>query len=1609
MAGFPRTDPVSAQEVEPSVEAEDDFVWTEVGVEVAIDVTDNDSDDSDDNDLVVTVADPDDGTASVVVDDGEPSVLFVPDGSFEGVTSFSYEACVDGGCDSADVTVYVGLSACTIVGTDGPDTLNGTASDDVICALRGADVVNAGAGDDLVFGGRGHDELNGGDGNDVIHGNRGNDVITGGRGADQLHGGRDRDTLSGNRGNDRLAGGRGQDTLNGGNGQDVLIGKNGNDILNGGDGADVLRGWRGDDVLNGQNGDDKLYGGRNADVLNGGEGDDLLKGKRGQDTLNGDAGDDDLRGNRGDDALDGGEGIDTLDGGNGTDTCIGETVSNCEDTPVEPVEPVFCSDLEATIVGTEGPDVLVGTDGPDVIAGLGGDDQIDGLGGDDVLCGDGGIDTVSGGLGDDLISGGDGVDALLGDEGDDFVSGNDGDDVLDGGDGDDYVFGDAGDDLIDAGAGADVLEGADGDDQLIGGSGDDEINGGAGTDSAFGGEGTDSCSDVESEDACESLSDPSDVTTALEFIADEPFDVEVPPATLTKTAGVDSGAKLSLETSGGILADDVLFRVDASPISDTIAAVSVGPVFVVEVQANQQNVISGSLALPYSEDRLGGASESTLAIAKYSRAQGRWITLDSVVDESTNVVTTSVGGADQQQLVAGVGQGRALVDLQDRIGSLYTVRKVDGSFALDSYREQLERVADAQAGVGCGGLGPDGAIPYYFDVPSGPPGQYQNVWSAIPGDPGTVWYLEGSGPDFDFVRQTSFGALRKLDTATGLTQVVKADIYVASPQDSRRDRSADHDFEHRAFISATANGGVLLVETGLVGGYQISRFDSDGVEVESRSLSVSGELVGAVQDVGTDQLYVLTSAFNDDGTLVFGLFAHSTGSGFVDIWQTVVPDIVGATRPALHLTDIGLAVSYQTEDFINPLGPRNYASFDSSGNYVDTSLVEPDFLPAGNSVEIDRGSNPAISYLDESGALISSTEVTANLFGSDHEFLEVSDVVDGVFLFYGTTTSGLPRSDGGTTPAGSFVMAIDAEQMGGQLEVPLVVADDGDGDGIPDCEEVVGLPSMSWIHRADTPNEFPFIVTLSTSIVPDANGNPRGWDTDEDGLSDGEELQSYDVESFEFITDEDRAVLLETGVTKIYVASSLPYERDSDRDLNTDFEEVLDGTDPMRPDYAKLAGAIYQSGTILQPDDLGQEPFLSSFFQLETTVVDSLTIQLDREVVTPRAVLNYNDDFDCVSANCGNWYAQFDFDDPPTEDQTEMARDRFRQVVEEQNIFVADTGFFGPDIELTDAVIAGFLHINCAAIGAEGCVDGDRAQSLSSDSLGISATTAALPAKLREAEIQRNIGNKNAQELESHRTDGPGTRWKITTGALTVIVALLVQAEKPDPFRATRLIECEEVMSLESTEAIVETLGLGNYGIDDGLALPHCATLPVYYPGSELGQATLFRYNAIHVQGQPAILSQQTRESHREGTSRFPDDWYRAVPWRCGSRNPDFPSGMVCDEYPNQASGEAGPKAGLNNGSAYQDTRNQRSASLCPMSAADNGKEGKEYGKFKLSSDVQNITGALFLVVPDPTLPTDSHGKVNLDFVRVGVGSYSGPEAPIEVQGVDRWNPICRQ
>jgi Ca2+-binding RTX toxin-like protein len=118
----------------------------------------------------------------------------------------------------------------------------------------------------------------------------------------------------------------------------------------------------------------------------------------------------------------------------------------------------------ATIVGSEGGDVLHGTPHRDVIWAGPGDDVVYGGLGDDLICGGSGDDLIHGGRGNDAIYGGPGTDQLYGDFGDDKVAGGPGKrdevsgglgiDTVSGGPGnEDLVHGDYGYDRMDGGPG----------------------------------------------------------------------------------------------------------------------------------------------------------------------------------------------------------------------------------------------------------------------------------------------------------------------------------------------------------------------------------------------------------------------------------------------------------------------------------------------------------------------------------------------------------------------------------------------------------------------------------------------------------------------------------------------------------------------------------------------------------------------------------------------------------------------------------------------------------------------------------------------------------------------------------------------------------------------------------------------------------------------------------------------------------------------------------------------------------------------------------------------------------------------------------------------------
>lgn len=171
-------------------------------------------------------------------------------------------------CQTFNVPAARGL---TIIGSNGPNVIQGTPYNDRICGMNGDDIINGGEGNDRIFGNNGSDELSGGLGNDLIYGGNGNDILFGyDEEEDLLMNNTPHDDLLTSDlafklaipypltlpvDNDTLWGGNGHDQLFGGPDADSLAGENGKDHLDGGDGIDAIDGGRAKDSCEDLNGD----------------------------------------------------------------------------------------------------------------------------------------------------------------------------------------------------------------------------------------------------------------------------------------------------------------------------------------------------------------------------------------------------------------------------------------------------------------------------------------------------------------------------------------------------------------------------------------------------------------------------------------------------------------------------------------------------------------------------------------------------------------------------------------------------------------------------------------------------------------------------------------------------------------------------------------------------------------------------------------------------------------------------------------------------------------------------------------------------------------------------------------------------------------------------------------------------------------------------------------------------------------------------------------------------------------------------------------------------------------------------------------------------------
>ncbi|MDP9068014.1 MAG: hypothetical protein M3N53_06675 [Actinomycetota bacterium] len=421
----------------------------------------------------------------------------------------------------AGTETCAGLPA-TMVGTAGPDRLDGGPGDDVIVALGGGDVITGKGGRDVICGGKGPDEIRGGLGGDTISGQDGHDVLDGGAGTDWVGSEGMSTNGSAYRLRFQVAGGypeAGNDVHRGGAGRDHITFSPGNDRMFGGSGidqasftseevpfrADLARGvasgagsdlvagienltafTRADITLTGDENPNQLVGSTSSTepfFANGGGGNDVLyswspsRGSNGPGpvTFLGGSGDDLIV-----DAFGGAEPMDVLRGGAGNDELWNRSGG-------------------ATLYGGLGDDALI-------VNGRRGDKAAVGGPGTDVLRFDVDIARVYVDLSQGIFEAfryheagsGTGTVAEVEDvETESSTYGN-----LDDQNGD-VLIGDDGPNRFNATGGHDRIDGRGGDDSLSGGTGDDDIDGGDGTDVIDGGADQDACRNGEQVTNCE--------------------------------------------------------------------------------------------------------------------------------------------------------------------------------------------------------------------------------------------------------------------------------------------------------------------------------------------------------------------------------------------------------------------------------------------------------------------------------------------------------------------------------------------------------------------------------------------------------------------------------------------------------------------------------------------------------------------------------------------------------------------------------------------------------------------------------------------------------------------------------------------------------------------------------------------------------------------------------------------------------------------------------------------------------------------------------------------------------------------------------------------------
>jgi Ca2+-binding RTX toxin-like protein len=601
--------------------------------------------------------------------------------TFGNIGSFAIDAATNGGAGdndsvtfSTDVTEATTLSVTTGQGDDTIDASNivsiglsivGGAGNDNITGSALSDVLNAGSGTDTLNQSGSAQTLSDtqatGAGTDTISGFE-NAVVIGSAAAETI----DTSGFTGSATIDALAG---DDFIISGPGNDVLIGGGGFDNIQAGDGNDIVFGGSQADVIDGQGGNDQLFGqGSSSDFLTGGDGDDLLDGGAGNDRI-----------------VEIGDGGFTMTNtslvGDGTDVIANTEHANLTAGAGNDTIDLtgFTNNIQSTLYGGEGNDLVLGSDGIEVVLGEGGNDTLIGNGANDTLLGSAGKDVLNGGDGNDFLRG----QGASGDK----LTGGLGDDILDGGAGGDFITetgdvdfvltdgsltglgndtimnteivtlnggasantidaaassavtflnGFGGDDVITGGSSADFVNGGDGNDVISTGAGEDMIDGGAGDDTIDGGADTDLINITG--DGTLSLTDSSSTGAGNDTFSN------IEEAGLNGGAGndvLDAGASTLRVFLSGNAGDDVLISGQGNDVLNG-------------GDGNDQTQLTGTNIILTDTSFSGTGSDVVISIETIQLTAGA---TDSLLDASgyTGGNVTLIGGAGNDTLNGGSG------------------------------------------------------------------------------------------------------------------------------------------------------------------------------------------------------------------------------------------------------------------------------------------------------------------------------------------------------------------------------------------------------------------------------------------------------------------------------------------------------------------------------------------------------------------------------------------------------------------------------------------------------------------------------------------------------------------------------------------------------------------------------------------------------------------------------------------------------------------------------------------------------------------------------------------------------------------------------------------